>query len=68
MKYFYNILLIAFCALSFNVKAQETPKGQPARISIKQAAQYKSKLVTICDVYSTKTLVMCNITKNRVNE
>ncbi|QEK50930.1 hypothetical protein FYC62_04020 [Pedobacter aquae] len=57
MKNFYTILLIALCAVSLNIKAQETPKEQPTKISIKEAPQYLNKLVTICDsVYSTKAL------------
>jgi hypothetical protein len=57
MKYFYILLLITLCTLSFNVKAQETTKEQPTKISIKEAPQYLNKLVTICDsVYSTKAL------------
>jgi hypothetical protein len=49
MKNFYTLLLIALCAVSLNIKAQETPKEQPTKISIKQAPQYLNKLVTICD-------------------
>ncbi|MRX46942.1 hypothetical protein [Pedobacter puniceum] len=57
MKYFYTILFIDLCALTLNINAQETPKEQPTKISIKEAQQYLNKLVTICDsVYSTKAL------------